>query len=146
MIWQLVVGSILILISIVIHASAMAYAVRTIQRHRAWLHRRPHFPRLVAALGGVSIWLLTSMTCSVWIWAIYFLLTGALKDLETSVYFSLVSFTTLGFGDIVLDKGHRLLSGMLAANGLILFGLTTAFLIEFLQRLHQAQADSLMER
>ena len=56
--------------------------------------------------------------------------------------FSLVSFTTLGFGDILLDEPYRLLSGMMAADGLILFGLTTAFLIEFIRSLHVAQAEA----
>ena len=49
-------------------------------------------------------------------------------------------FTTLGFGDIILDKPYRLMSGLLAADGLILFGLTTAFLIEFIRSLHIAQS------
>ncbi|MGF1621745.1 MAG: ion channel [Rhodomicrobiaceae bacterium] len=57
--------------------------------------------------------------------------------METWVYFSLVSFTTLGFGDIILMKEWRILSGMMAANGLIIFGLTAAVLIDFLSRLRR---------
>jgi len=141
MIWQLFVGSLLILATIIVHAVFMASAVRFLRLHRDWFRKPPQFVRLVAALSGVAIWLLLGMTIAVWIWAFYFLFSGALKDLETSVYFSLVSFTTLGFGDIILDKPHRLLSGLIAANGLILFGLTTAFLIEFLQRVYLSQGN-----
>ena len=74
--------------------------------------------------------------------ALYLLWSGALGDLETAVYFSPVSFTTLGFGDIVLDRPHRLLSGMLAANGLVLFGLTAALLIGLIRSLHPAQSET----
>jgi hypothetical protein len=67
-----------------------------------------------------------------------FLLLGAIESLEPAVYFSLVSFTTLGFGDITLDDNWRLLSALCAANGLLLFGFSTAFLVELMRRLQQA--------
>ena len=50
--------------------------------------------------------------------------------LEQALYFSITSFTTLGFGDVVLEPGWRLLAGMTATHGLLLFGLSTAFLVE----------------
>jgi len=140
MISQLVIGSLLIVLTITIHAGFMAFAIRVLRQSRDWFSRPPYFGKSMVALGSVSLWLLLGMTVTVWIWAIYFYATGALKDMETSVYFALVSFTTLGFGDIILVKEHRLLSGLLAANGLIHFGLTTAFLIEYMQRLYRSQS------
>ena len=80
------------------------------------------------------------MCATVWIWAFYFVWAGAVADLETAVYFFPVSFTTLGFGDIVLAKPYRLLSGLLAANGLILFGLTAAVPVDFIRSLHSPQS------
>ncbi len=142
MIGQFAVGSALILLSIAIHAGFMALASRAARRREPWLRRPPMLPKLAGALAAVSLWLMASMSATVWIWAFYFLWSGALGDLETAVYFSLVSFTTLGFGDIVLARPHRLLSGMLAANGLVLFGLTTAVLIDLIRGLHTAQSGS----
>lgn len=133
---QFAVGSALIVLSFAIHAAFMALAVRAFRRHEAWLAQPPQLPKLAGALTVLSVWLLVSMCATVWIWAFYLLWSGALVDLETAVYFSLVSFTTLGFGDVVLDKPHRLLSGLLAANGLVLFGLTTAVLIDLIRSLH----------
>jgi len=72
-------------------------------------------------------------------WAVYFYATGALETFELAVYFALVSYTTLGFGDVILDPDARILSGLLAANGLIIFGLTTAIIIEFVHMLYQTQ-------
>ena len=133
---QFAVGSVLIVLSFAIHAAFMALAVRAFRRHEAWLAQPPQLPKLAGALTVLSVWLLVSMSATVWIWAFYLVWSGALGDLETAVYFSLVSFTTLGFGDVVLDKPHRLLSGLLAANGLVLFGLTTAVLIDLIRSLH----------
>ena len=63
--------------------------------------------------------------------------------LEASVYFSLVAYTTLGFGDILLPNDWRLLSGMAAANGLLNFGLLTAILVETLRQIRLGQIDAL---
>ncbi len=137
---QFVVGSALIVLSIAVQAGLIAFAARTLRRREAWLRRPPFLAKQAGALCLASLWLMAGMGATVWLWAFYFLRAGALPDLETAVYFSLVSFTTLGFGDIVLAKPYRLLSGLLAANGLILFGMTVAILVDFIRSLHVPQA------
>ena len=123
-------------LSIAIHAAFIAMAEWAVDRRAVWLNRPPSLSRLAGALCAVSLWLMASMSVTVWVWALYFLWVGTLGDLETAVYFSIVSFTTLGFGDIVLDKPYRILSGMLAANGLLLLGLTTAVIIDLIRTFH----------
>lgn len=123
-------------LSIAFHAAFIAVAEWAVDRRAAWLDRPPSMSYSAGVLSAVSLWLLASMSATVWIWALYFLWAGTLGDLETSVYFSIVSFTTLGFGDIVLDRPHRILSGMLAANGLLLLGLTMAVLIDLIRTIH----------
>ncbi|MDE2792854.1 MAG: potassium channel family protein [Paracoccaceae bacterium] len=142
MIGQFGIGSALIVLSIVIHAVFMVFAARAVRRRGTWLRQPPALPKRAGILTAVSLWLMASMSVTVWIWAFYFLWVGALEDLETAIYFSLVSFTTLGFGDIVLAPPHRLLSGMLAANGLVLFGMTAAELLDLIRNLHAAKSDS----
>ena len=72
-------------------------------------------------------------------WAIALRLLGIFETFESSMYFSLVAFTTLGFGDILLPQEWRLLGGMAAANGLLLFGLLTAILVETLRLARREQ-------
>ena len=70
-------------------------------------------------------------------WAIaYYLLpeTPSLKTFEEAVYFSLVTFTTLGYGDITLGENWRILSGAEAVNGILLAGWSTALLFTVVQR------------
>jgi hypothetical protein len=77
------------------------------------------------------------------VWALFYLvnpLITALPDLETAFYFSMVTFTTLGYGDVVLTGPWRTLASIQAANGVIIFGWTTALIFYFIQHLY-GQAD-----
>jgi hypothetical protein len=67
-------------------------------------------------------------------WAMTFLAVGAFDALEPAVYFALVSFTTAGFGDITLGPDWRLLSGLTTANGFLMFGWSTAYMVELMRR------------
>ncbi|WP_419694449.1 ion channel [Mesorhizobium muleiense] len=67
-------------------------------------------------------------------WALLYKLLGAFEDFETAMYFSGVTFTSLGYGDIVLDGRMRLLGPLQAANGLMMFGITTALFISAVQQ------------
>lgn len=131
---QLLIGSAIISATIIIHVGFTAAAEWGLKREHIWPGRRASFLRFVALLVGMTLLLLASISISVWLWALCLLALGIFHETETSVYFALVSFTTLGFGDIVLEKQWRILSGLMAANGLLIFGLTTAVLVDFLSR------------
>jgi voltage-gated potassium channel Kch len=76
------------------------------------------------------------------VWALLYLLNPAitvLPDIQTAFYFSLVTYTTLGYGDIVLTGDWRVLSAVEAVNGVIIFGWTTALIIYFIQRIYKAE-------
>jgi hypothetical protein len=66
-------------------------------------------------------------------WALLYRSIGAFEDFETAVYFSGVTFTSLGYGDVVLSGRMRLLAPLQAANGLMMFGVTTALFIAAVQ-------------
>ena len=66
-------------------------------------------------------------------WALLYIALGAFEDFETAVYFSGVTFTSLGYGDVVLSGRMRLLAPLQAANGLMMFGITTAVFIAAVQ-------------
>jgi uncharacterized membrane protein len=66
-------------------------------------------------------------------WALIYIVLGAFQDFETALYFSGVTFTSLGYGDVVLTGRMRLVAPLQAANGLMMFGITTAFFITAVQ-------------
>ena len=82
----------------------------------------------------VMLLVLFTMTVVVWVWAFVLMSTGAVPGLEPAVYFALVCFTTLGFGDITLPTEWRLLSALIGANGFLMFGWSTAFMVELISK------------
>lgn len=136
---QLALGSALILVTIVIAAFSWWVLEAIIVRLHPWVVLPPHGPKLMAFLSLALIWTLGMMTVSVWVWAIALYSLKIFIGFESAVYFSLVAFTTLGFGDVLLPPDWRLLGGMAAANGLLLFGLMTAILVEILRDTRQRQ-------
>ena len=140
MLLQLLIGSVVVSCTVVAVAGFVGVASNILTRIGPWFVVRPHTHKSIFALIGVTLWLLAGLSVSVWIWAVAFLGLGAFETLEPALYFSVVAFTTLGFGDITLPTSWRMLSGICAANGLLLFGLSTAFLVEFLRRMREAQA------
>ena len=134
MIIQLVLGSILISATTLSAALAWWGLEVILLRTHNWVIRAPHGPKLITVLTMAMMWTLMMMTVSVWIWAIALWVLNIFQTIEASVYFSLVAFTTLGFGDILLPVEWRLLGGLAAANGLLIFGILTAMLVETLHQ------------
>jgi voltage-gated potassium channel len=116
-------------ITVIIHSlGAVAAARRT---GRLWAGRRDRpgrlgaervLPQLVSAL------LLLHLAEAV-VWALFYVLVGALPDLETAAYFSLTSYTTVGYGDVVLPEPWRLLGPLEAAVGVLMLGWSTGILV-----------------
>lgn len=138
---QIGLGSLLLLVSILIGAVSAWVMEVAFQRSHGWLMREPHRPKLMLVVGGVSVWILGIITAGVWLWALAFYGLGVFATLEEAVYFSLVTYTTLGFGDVLLPRDWRLLAGMAAANGLLNFGLMTALLVEALRHIRLGQVE-----
>ncbi|MFC0709799.1 ion channel [Azorhizophilus paspali] len=68
-------------------------------------------------------------------WAWVFVLVGEFADFATALYHSAVNFATLGYGDIVMSERWRLLGALEAANGILMFGVSTAMMTAVLTRL-----------
>ena len=87
------------------------------------------------------LWLMLAHLIEIGIWAGVYLHYDLFTEFETALYFAAASYTTLGFGDVLLPVDWRLLSGATAANGLLLFGLSAAFLFDATGQLRLAGGD-----
>lgn len=134
---QLFIGAVLICITVIVHAIALDALIRFIDRHsnsvRLMLRRHWKVPMITFAVLGIF----SAHIVQIWIWAIFYLYVDALPDLEEALYFSTSTFTTVGFGDVILDKDWRLVSSFQSANGFILFGWSTAFIFEVMSKLYE---------
>ncbi|MCB6179546.1 potassium channel family protein [Rhodobacter sp. Har01] len=141
MLIQIALGSVLLVLNIAIAATAAFVLEEIFVRWHRWLIRPPQRPKLLLLIAGTAVFALAIITAGVWVWALAYDLIGAFPTLETSVYFSLVCFTTLGFGDVILPLEWRVLAGMEAANGFMHIGLLTALMIETLRQVRMAQIE-----
>ena len=118
-----------------IHAGCTVMAVEWVSSDsRRWFHKNS----LTRATAVTAVVLMMSLAACVesMLWAGLYVWVDALPDLGTALYFSLVTFTTLGYGDVTLVRGWRVLGAFEAANGVIMFGWTTALIVSVVQRMY----------
>jgi len=70
---------------------------------------------------------------------------GEFSEFGTAYYHSAVNYTTLGYGDIVMSPAWRLLGPVEAANGMLMFGVSTAMIFAVIQRLIGARFADLKD-
>jgi hypothetical protein len=119
----------LTLLTVIIHGVGSVAAAR--RAARLWAGRSDRPGRLGAELllaQLVSALLLLHLAEAV-VWALFYVLAGTLPDLETAAYFSLTSYTTVGYGDVVLPEPWRLLGPLEAAVGVLMLGWSTGVLV-----------------
>src|SRR4030095_13265370 len=75
------------------------------------------------------------------VWAAVYQWWGLFPDFETSLYFSMGSYTTIGYGDVVLPEKWRLLGAVEGISGVLLCGLSTAYIFVVLNGLMQIRAE-----
>ncbi len=137
MLFQFVLGSALITLTVVTGTVLMALSLELFQGVKARLFEVRPFTRSALALCVITLSMLAVLSIVMWIWAAAFRLLGLFSTLEEAVYFAMVAFTTLGFGDVLPPDEWRLLSGFVGTGGFILFGLSTAFMFEAVSELRE---------
>ncbi|MEM5493662.1 ion channel [Hoeflea sp. AS16] len=136
MICELIIGTLTILASTAVMIAFMLITIRLVRRAEAnYSGHRPGIWQFFQTLSSAVVLILLANTLCVWLWAVLFYFLGVFPSLEEAVYFSMVSFSTVGYGDVVVEKGWRVLSGFVAVNGLLAFGVFTAVLIEIIRGL-----------
>ena len=116
-----------------IHAGGMVMAMQLFDWKKGRSSKRLTRIFLVS---GIVIMMFLASVMEVCVWALTYLALNAIEGFERALYFSMVTFTTLGYGDVVLVERWRLLSSFEAANGIIMFGWTTAIVIAAVQRIY----------
>ena len=137
MIENLVIGSVNLCVTVFIHGAAMLITTRSFRR---WMNA-PNEAHLLIELFRVTFVVIVLFVATpletLW-WAASYVYLGVLQSLEPALYFSMVTYTTLGYGDITLDEQWRLLSAFQAVNGLVIAGWSTALLFALIQKVYFA--------
>jgi voltage-gated potassium channel len=136
---QLLIAGLLLAICVLIHGAG-THAVQGPMRKRFAAQQPSLISHPFVLLVVLFLLIFALHAIEMLVWALAFWLVGALPTLGESLYFSISSYTTVGYGDVVLDREWRTLGASEAAVGVLLLGWSTALLFAVIQRLYQ-QAD-----
>lgn len=129
----------LIALNVVIHVFCLAMFTARVERLLGRYTEHRHFALTFALVMGVAVILVTGLhILEASIWAAAYRIIGALADNRSAMLYSLGALTTYGHADIHLEAKWQMMGALEALNGMLLFGLTTAFLFAMIQRVWPA--------
>ena len=140
MVVRLIVAFTLMALCVTIHAAGIAGALRRVR----WLGISGHtFWSSLGLFIVLAVWIVVLHLSEIAVWAWAFVRGGALVDMPTALYFSAVTYTTTGYGDIVLPPPWRLDGGVEALTGILMCGWSTGFFFAIVNRLYGARPSAL---
>lgn len=140
-IMQIFSGSILLLLCLSIHISILLAAIALLRHIRVRYTNLAPMRKWVLVFGIALCAVIGTNTIEVWVFAIAILALGALPTIADAIYFALTTYTTLGYGDLVLANGYRIFGAFGSVSGLLAFGLSTAFLVNLFSRVVPSDLD-----
>jgi hypothetical protein len=128
----------LMALCVVIHAGGVTSALR-------WLRQQPdpgvQFWRWTWLFVQVAGWIIVLHLVEISTWAGFYYWKGAIPDGQAAFYFSAVTYTTTGYGDLVLPEQWRLLGGIEALTGILMCGWSTGFFFAIVSRMYDATME-----
>ena len=126
MIGKLLTAACLVATTVTIHAAGLGMALSYVLHSRVRREDTRFWP-ITWLLIRIAWLLIVIHMVAIAVWAMFFWLAKCLPDIESSFYFSAVTYATIGYGDLVLPKEWRMLGPIEGFTGILMFGLSTAF-------------------
>jgi len=134
---QLLLGIVLIAITVAIHGGVMVWLLWQLE-HGA--RRRYTLWHAYAVLTKVAIWSVLAHLVEIAVWALVFYWVEIQRSIDLSIYFSAVTYATIGYGDVVPPENWRVLASMEGLVGILMCAWSGGFIFAVVSRLHQESA------
>src|SRR5271167_2712333 len=123
-------------LTVCIHAAGIAIMLR----HWMGIAAQPptRFFTITLMLLHVIWWLILLHLTEMSLWALFYLWRGCLPNAEAAFYFSGATYTTVGYGDLVLAKPWRMLGPIESLMGVLMCGMSTGYFFVVVSRIHQS--------
>lgn len=128
---------VLAFLTVAMHATGIAMLLRVLLRLHTLPTRIWPVSRMLLRIIG---WLVLLHLAEISIWGLFYLWRGCLPDAEAAFYFSGVTYTTVGYGDVVLAKPWRLLGPIESLMGVLMCSLSTGYFFVVVSRIHQSRS------
>ena len=143
---QILWGSVFLIACMVMHVVVLSASQKLLGRFvlasREWKRQTL---RDITTMNIAVMVLVASHTVQVWVWATFFVFDGALDGWNEAIYFALITYTTLGYGDVVLGPHHRIFGSFAAVTGLFAVGISTAYLVAVTSQIFQRMSPHLSD-
>lgn len=137
MITKLLIAWLMMAFCVAIHATGVIGALRWADRSSALTD--PRFWPPIRLLIRVAGWLILMHLLEISLWALLYSWGHALPDIHAAFYFSSVTYTTVGYGDLVLPEAWRLIGGIEALTGILMCGWSTGFFFAVVNGMHHSR-------
>src|SRR5271170_6558771 len=135
----LAVGVITFACTIFVHVLPLGVTVLIVRREKRLGQEGASFWIDFAIVALIILVSLVAHLIEIALWAAVFMICGEFHEFSMAYYHSAVTYTTLGYGDLIMSPKWRLLAPMEAANGILMFGVSTAMIFTLILRLTQAR-------
>jgi len=136
---ELVIAVVIVSVSLVIHMAGILLMAKWLLHRREELEQSLNRRRFVVLMITLFAAILLLHVIQTSLWAMFYYTQELFSDFETSLYFSMVSFTTIGYGDVLLPRNWRLLGVIEGFSGVLLCGVSTAFIFAVVNAIFQAR-------
>ena len=134
---QILWGGFYMGVCLMLETAILVSATSVLRRADRWLERGSR-PMIAGSLMLLTLlFILLAHTVQILIWSGALMRNGASADWNEAVYFSLVTYTTVGYGDLTLGPELRVFGTFAGMAGVLSFGLSSAFLVAVTSRLLQ---------
>ena len=140
MITKLLIAGFLMALCVTVHAIGVTGAFRWIQRSPALAD--PRFWPSTWLLIQIAGWIILLHLVEIALWALVYAWREVMPDVHAAFYFSAVTYTTTGYGDLVLPEAWRLVGGIEALTGILMCGWSTGFFFAVVNRMSSMRRRS----
>ena len=122
---------------VIMHAMGMTVLLRWLRHSTARVAARFWFSTWL--LVHIAAWIILLHLVEIAIWALFYTLKHGMPDLQSALYFSAVTYTTTGYGDLLLPNEWRLVGGVEALTGILMCGWSAAFFFAVVSRMNETR-------
>ena len=137
--FPLLASTVLVTLTVLVHATGFSLLLRALMKSRA---EPPTQTWPIAwLLIRVTWWLILIHVVEIMLWALAYLWSGCLPDIESAFYFSGTTYTTIGYGDLVLSKPWRMLGLLEGLTGILMCGLSAGLFFALVTRIYTSRLE-----
>src|SRR5690242_1442415 len=139
MLSEISVAALIVALCLLLHVAGLLLMAEWLLSRREYLEQSGARMRYAIVLVLLFLGIMFLHVLETSTWAVFYYSEALFKDFETSLYFSLTSYTTIGYGDVLLPQRWRLLGAIEGVTGVLFCGLSTAFIFAVMTAMLQSR-------